>query len=259
MLNWLLPLLPKTECYVEPFGGAASVLLNREPCGVAVYNDLRGDIVNFFRVLRNSPDELIAAIDLTPYSREEFNAASLCASELGEVERARRFYVVALQSFGGLHEVWGYDITQSYGNLAGQCRRWKAAPQRLRRLVDALKGVQIEQGDALTVIAKYDTKNTLFYCDPPYVTSTRNRRGYQHEMSDEDHSALAAVLNEVKGRVAVSGHNCALYDKLYQDWHKYEKEVIVRAAAGKTGGSRPKRNDVLWTNYNPVVNKITFT
>ena len=74
-LNWLLPLLPQTTHFCEPFGGSAAVLLNRKPAPVETYNDIDSEVVNFFRVLRDQKEALIEAIGLTPFSREEFELA----------------------------------------------------------------------------------------------------------------------------------------------------------------------------------------
>src|SRR6266581_6978596 len=95
-LDWLLPLLPACHHYVEPFAGSAAVLLNREPSPVETYNDIDGEVVNFFRVLRDQREVLIEAIGLTPFSREEFELAiSQPTQDLTDLERARRFFVRA--------------------------------------------------------------------------------------------------------------------------------------------------------------------
>ena len=102
-LDWLLPLLPYTHHYCELFGGSAAVLLNREPSPVETYNDIDGEVVNFFRVLRDQKDKLIEAIGLTPFSREELSiAVSQPTNGLSDLERARRFFVRARQTRTGL-------------------------------------------------------------------------------------------------------------------------------------------------------------
>src|SRR6266496_5288127 len=102
-LDWLLPLLPQATHYCEPFGGSAAVLLNREPAPVETYNDIDGEVVNFFRVLREQKEALLEAIGLTPFSREEFQLAISKATEgVSDVERARRFFIRARQVRTGL-------------------------------------------------------------------------------------------------------------------------------------------------------------
>src|SRR5215211_4704182 len=97
-LDWLLPLLPQSEHYCEPFGGSAAVLINRAPSPVETYNDLDGEVVNFFRVLREQKDELIQAIGLTPFSREELKIAINSGDNISDLERARRFFIKARQT-----------------------------------------------------------------------------------------------------------------------------------------------------------------
>ena len=93
-LDWLLPLLPEAHHYCEPFGGSGAVLLNRSPSPVETYNDLDGEVVNFFRVLREQRDELISQIAFTPFSREEYYfAVSDQDDEISPLERARRFFI----------------------------------------------------------------------------------------------------------------------------------------------------------------------
>src|ERR1043165_138398 len=105
-LNWLLPLLPEAEHYCEPFGGSAAVLINRLPSPVETYNDLDGEVVNFFKVLRDQKDELIQAIGLTPFSREEFKKAiNNNGGEVSDFERARRFFIRARQTRTGMAQV----------------------------------------------------------------------------------------------------------------------------------------------------------
>src|SRR3954447_16463194 len=106
-LNWLLPLLPKATHFCEPFGGSAAVLINRQPSLVETYNDLDGEVVTFFEVLRTQPEELIKAIALTPFSRAEFRYAIEHQGDrsLTALERARLFFVRARQVRTGLAQM----------------------------------------------------------------------------------------------------------------------------------------------------------
>jgi DNA adenine methylase len=250
-LDWLLPLLPETFHYCEPFGGSAAVLLNRPPSLVETYNDLDGEVVNFFRVLRNQPDELIRRIALTPFSREELRLA--CAvrgrDELDPVERARLFYVRARQTRTGLAQTaspgrWAYCVATSRAGVAGAISRWFGGIEALYYIADRLLRVQIENLDAFEVIQKYDSPDTLFYCDPPYVHDARgDTHAYAYEMSDEQHKQLAELLHSVKAKVALSGYHCELMDNLYRDWHCYEAPPRLCHSVKQV------RREVLWTNY----------
>src|SRR5207247_2046491 len=173
-LGWLLPLLPKTRHFCEPFAGSAAVLLNREPSPVETYNDIDGELVNFFRVLRDQKEALIEAIGLTPFSREEFERAiSEPIEGLSELERARRFFVRARQVRTGLAQKassgrWAHCLLTSRAEMSGAVSRWLGSIEDLPYIAHRLLRVQIEHGSAIDVIKRYDSKETLFYCDPPY-------------------------------------------------------------------------------------------
>ncbi|WP_448560540.1 DNA adenine methylase [Trichothermofontia sp.] len=228
-LNWLLPLLPQTTHYCEPFAGAAAVLLNREPSTVETYNDIDGEVVNFFRVLRDQPEDLIRAIGLTPFSREELRiAVEEPIDDLSELERARRFFVRARQVRTGLAQTasagrWAHCKLTSRAGMAGAVSRWLGSVEGLSEIVQRLLRVQIENAPAIEVIQRYDSEETLFYCDPPYPHDSRgDTHAYGYEMTDSDHRELAKVLTNLKGKVALSGYRCELLDKLYEDWNCVE-------------------------------------
>jgi DNA adenine methylase len=250
-LGWLLPLLPTTTHYCEPFGGSAAVLLNREPSPVETYNDVDGQVVNFFRVLREQKDALIEAIGLTPFSREEFEKAiSEPANRLSDLERARRFYIRARQVRTGLAQTasngrWAHCRLTSRAGMAGAVSRWLGTVEALPGIAQRLLRVQIENDLAINVIKRYDSKETLFYCDPPYPHESRgDSKAYRYEMTDEEHIELAKVLHNVKGRVALSGYRCDLLAELYGNWNVYE------ASSKKVHSVKTERTEVLWTNYN---------
>ena len=249
-LDWLLPLLPKTIHYCEPFGGSAAVLINREPSLVETYNDIHGEVVNFFRVLRERKEELIEAIGLTPFSRAEFQAAIADSAEnLSELERARRFYVLARQVRTGLAQKaspgrWAHCLLTSRAGMAGAVSRWLGAVEDLPLIAQRLLRVQIESAPAIEVINRYDSKETLFYCDPPYPHESRgDSNAYAYEMTDDQHVELATLLHNVKGKVALSGYKCALMERLYGDWQFVEAEEKVIHSVKQT------RREILWINY----------
>jgi DNA adenine methylase len=252
-LDWLLPLLPTQGIthYCEPFAGSGAVLINREPSLVETYNDLDGEVVNFFRVLREQKDVLIAQLELTPFSRLEYVQALNVTEKISDLERARRFYIRARQTMLGLAQSaspgrWAYCIEP--GGTAVQ--RWNNGIPKLADVANRLLRVQIENLPALDIINRYDTPNTLFYIDPPYVFSTRNGASneYSNELTDDDHSKLAQALMVCRGKVAVSGYDGGLYRDLYKGWHMTaEKQRISWASP-----DRAMRQEVLWTNYDPA-------
>lgn len=251
-LNWLLPLLPEAEHYCEPFGGSAAVLINRSPSPVETYNDLDGEVVNFFKVLRDRTDELIQAIGLTPFSREEFKKAINSNGEkVSDFERARRFFIRARQTRTGMAQVssegrWAHCLLCSRAGMGAAVSRWLGSVEGLAEISQRLLRVQIENAPAKEVIARYDSEETLFYCDPPYPHETRGDSNmYAYEMSDREHIELAQVLRNVKGKVAVSSYDCKLMDNLYGGWHK------IQAPSKLAHSVKKPRREVLWTNYDP--------
>lgn len=247
---WLLSMFPEHRVYVEPFGGAASVLLRKPRSYAEVYNDLDVEAVNLFRVLRSKEQagELIAQLDLTPFARREFEAAYSPSDD--PVERARRLIVCAFQGHGSDGPTSPYRTGfRANSNKSGTtpARDWVNYPPALRSIVERLKGVIIETRDAREVMACHDGERTLHYVDPPYLPETRsktNRRPgggqYRHELTHEDHAELLAFLRELNGMVVLSGYPAALYDEALPDWRRVERPALA-------DGARP-RVEVLWLN-----------
>lgn len=256
-LDWLLPLLPATTHYCEPFGGSGAVLINRPPAPVETFNDIDGEIANFFRVLRDNKEALLETIGLTPFSREELRiAVAEPATELSELERARRFFVRARQVRTGLAQTasegrWAYCKLTTRAGMAGAVSRWLGSVEGLAEIAQRLLRVQIENAPAIEVIQRYDSPETLFYCNPPYVHASRaDTNAYTYEMSDDEHRELAHALRNAQGKVALSGYAGDLMDELYGDWHRIE--APSRAAhSTNTGADNKKqsRTEVLWINW----------
>jgi DNA adenine methylase len=249
-LDWLLPLLPKCHHYCEPFGGSAAVLLNRVPSPVETYNDIDGEIVNFFRMLRDKKKMLLKALSLTPFSREEFYiACQPNGAGISDLERARRFFVRARQVRTGLAQTaslgrWANCKNTSRAGMSGVVSRWLGSVERLPEIAERLLRVQIENRPWPEVIELYDEKRTLFYCDPPYAHESRgDSKAYAFEMNDREHAELAERLHKIKGRAAVSGYSCRLYDKIFKDWNRIEAPMKLCHSTKKA------RQECLWVNY----------
>ncbi|WP_299942173.1 DNA adenine methylase [uncultured Microbulbifer sp.] len=237
---WILQHFPAHRVYVEPFGGAASVLLRKERSTAEVYNDLDMEVVNLFRVLRERGVELEQVLRLTPYAREEF--AQSKEPSLDPLEQARRTVVRSCMGFGSNahNKVTGFRRF-SKGERAIPSQDWRNYPEALAGLVERLRGVVIENRDALAVIEAHDSPETLHYIDPPYVTSTRGRgNDYRHELTDTDHKALAELLHTVEGMVVLSGYRSPLYEQLFADWYKVERAALADGAR--------ERAETLWLN-----------
>lgn len=239
---WIIALLPPHEIYVEPFGGAASVLMRKPRAKVEVYNDLDGEIVNVFRVLRDkdSSRELAKKLRLTPYARAEYAAAFI--NEGDDVERARRTIVRAFMGHGpdsvNLGHRSGFRAKTLNSNRTAALD-WVNYPPEVPRFCERLSGVTVEARDAFEVIPDFDTERTLFYVDPPYMHATRgDRHNYRHELSDEDHSRLLVVLAGLRGMVALSGYATPEYEAL--GWKRHQIEAMADGARSRV--------ECLWLN-----------
>jgi DNA adenine methylase len=251
-LDWLLPQLQieGIKHFVDVFGGSAAVILNRKPSAVETYNDIDGELTNFFRVLRGQGEQLIDALRLTPFSREEFAVA--CAPwdpDLSALERARLYYVRAEQARTGLAQTaslgrWANCKGMSRRGMSGSVSRWLSKIERLPEIVERLRTVQIENRPALDLIDAYDSKETLFYLDPPYIHESRtDRRAYAHEMTDADHRALAERLRELDGKFALSGYRSQTMDALFGEWSRIDGPEKTAHSA------KAERTESLWVNY----------
>lgn len=244
---WIIEQMPEHVCYVEPFGGAASVLLQKPRSYSEVYNDLDGEVVNLFRVLRDPElnQRLQDTCYLTPYSRDEFCAAQQLTSD--PVERARRMVVRACMGFGSTAGVGGNSgfRSDSKRKYATAAHLWVRYPENLSAVCNRLQGVIIENKDALAVMRAHDAETTLHYIDPPYVQETRvqGNRYYNHEMTNEGHEQLLAVARTMKGMVMISGYDHGIYNDVLSDWKKTEKESRISAGRGTK-----VRTECLWIN-----------
>lgn len=246
-------------------GGGASVLLHKRRSYAEVYNDLDEEIVNLFRVVRDQGSQLLTAIELTPYARQEFHESFLPGEN--PIERARRTVIRSFMGFGGNLTRQNRDQTpqrtgfRSYSKKNRQAipaQDWRNWPKAVPAFIDRLRGVIIENRDAAKIMREHDSLETLHYVDPPYVHSTRGfdaggtPRGYRFEMTDEDHRALAVVLRSLTGAVIVSGYACELYDdELFNDWQRLDRPAFADGARNRT--------EVLWLSPNCKTEGTLFT
>lgn len=242
MAPWIIGLFPPHHAYVEPFGGGASVLLQKPRSPIEVYNDLDEGIVGVFRVLRDPvlSEQLAQACALTPFSRAEFMAAWTDSPD--PVENARRTVVRSQQGIGAKKRASrnGWRTRLSGGSPSSTWARW---PDQVRSWCERLQGVALECTTWQRMVEIYDKKTTLFYCDPPYLLHTRawdHREIYEHEMSDADHAELLVRLRAVDGMVVLSGYHSDLYDSMLGDWTRLERHARAQ-------GNRP-RVEVVWLN-----------
>lgn len=241
---WIISQFPEHRTYVESFGGAASVLLRKPRSFTEVYNDLDEEIVTVFRMARDRGEELVRALNLTPFARADFEEAYEPTAD--PLEIARRTIIRSFMGFGsdGVHSSHKTGFRgKSQRSGTTPAHDWRNFPEALSLIVERLQGVVIERHPAIHVIMKYDAPDALHFVDPTYVHSTRKRvdaaRGYRHEMNDGDHRVLAELLGSVKGAVIVCGYPSELYETLYAGWERIEK-------TGPFADGARERTEVLW-------------
>lgn len=233
LADWIISHFPENYdkmVYLEPFCGSGAVFFNKIPGAVETVNDLDGDIVNLYRVLRDNPEELKRVLSLTPYSREEYDLSFEPCED--PVERARRYMVKTTQAIGA--------------KMDGKCG---AAAKRLRG--DTTHLVQIEHMDAMRLIERYDNPDVLMYLDPPYVLcSRRGGRLYRHEMDDDGHKKLMELITNSRAKIVLSGYQSDIYNDALQGWHKDTIQSQVTSA--------DKATEIIWQNFDPPAEQLTF-
>lgn len=246
---WIMSFFPPHTCYVEPFGGAAGVLLQKTRVYAEVYNDLDGQVVNFFRVLRDPEQRqrLIESLVLTPYARADFDEAWTATDDA--LEQARRLCIRAQMGFGSAGATKGHtgfriDTKREYGTAQ---HLWATYPHSIAAAGARLTGVLVENRPAVDVMQQHDAPDTLHFVDPPYMHETRvmtgNRKYYSHEMTTDDHVALLDVVLALRGYVVISGYDSPLYNDKLTGWVK--RSTTSRISAGR---GTALRNEVVWIN-----------
>lgn len=245
---WIISHMPAHRIYVEPFGGAASVLLRKPRAALEVWNDLDGELTALFRLLRDRPDELMRIVEATPFSRTEFDLAQSGESCANDLEMVRRLLIRSHMGFSscgaalrGGHSKTGF---RGRGVRAGTTPpvTWMNFPPVILDVAERMRGVVIESRPALDLIEAHDSADTLFYVDPPYVPETRDAGDdYRHEMTASDHEEMLALLRTLKGQVILSGYPSALYNKALQGWTRKQRAAMADGAR--------QRVEVLWCNF----------
>lgn len=239
---WVISQFPDHRVYVEPFGGAASVLLRKDRCYAEVYNDLDSEVVNLFRVLRGPDVEaLCESLKLTPFCDQEYFASydeAACP-----VENARRFIIRSFMGFGS-NSCQRKSGFRSNSNRSGTtpAREWLNYPEQIPRIAERLRGVTVLSRQAIDVMECHDGPETLHYVDPPYLPETRDAGSdYAHEMSAQEHVELLGFLRSLSGRVVVSGYPSETYDTALSGWRRIQRDALADGARART--------EVLWMNF----------
>ncbi len=244
--DWIVSLMPEHKSYLEPFFGSGAVFFTKPRSRIETINDMDGEIVNLFRVVRDAPDALARAVTFTPYSREEYEQAwKRCkAGDVTDpVELARLTLVRYWQTHGSCsYYKGGWKNDRAAREYAYAVKHWNELPERIAAAVGRLKEAQIEQTEAVELIRRFADPNVLIYADPPYVLSTRKQRQYNVEMADDvQHEELLVALLAHPGPVILSGYENELYNDTLKGWTK-----LHHKAQSECGGHRV---EALWLNY----------
>jgi DNA adenine methylase len=241
---WIISYFPEHRIYVEPYGGSASVLLQKKRAYAEIYNEIDTEIVNLFKVCREQGSELIEALKLTPYGRDEFELSYLPTDN--NLEQARRTIIRSYMGFGSGLQTWQRTGFRSNCNRSGTTpsHDWVNYPKALNLIIERLRGVVIENRNGIEVMQAHDSEQTLHYIDPPYVKDTRYKgqktKVYKHELDNENHFELCKQLRDLKGFVILSGYDNEIYNEILSDWTKVSKKAY--------GDGAVERVECLWLN-----------
>lgn len=238
--EWILSYVPKHTVYLEPFFGSGSIFFNKEKAKIEVINDIDKDIYNYFKVIRDRPNEIIEQIMFTPFSIDEYNKCRDENISDSDVEKARKFAIRCYFGIGNSAVFKNGFRRSKSATSSNKAKTWSMLPEQLQEATQRLKEAIIENDEAINIIERYNNEDVFIYCDPPYVLSTRKEHLYKHEMTYEQHIKLLEVLKKHKGKVLISGYDNELYNTMLKGWHK---ETI------QTSAERGKRIECLWFNY----------
>ena len=257
MTRFLSEHIPDHTTYVEPFAGGAKLLFSNEPSPIEILNDVDDNLVNLYRCIQDGEkrSRLIAFLNETPYARSVFQSWKHGDKmTLDDIEKAGRYFFLCKASFAGDVERGGFGIP-SKGTGRNPAQSYYNAIDSIEHIAKRLRGVTIECLDYSDCIQRYDSEDTLFYCDPPYL----NTEDYYGKgcFTLEDHHKLAELLHDIKGQAMVSHYANGLYDDLYKGWHRYEYQSF-KGSYKSEGELKPKTLECLYTNFKPVKTRGLF-
>ncbi len=239
---WIVSHIPKHDVYLEPYFGSGGVFFAKDPSRIETINDLDCNVVNFFKVIREYPDEFIKQLKLTPYAREEYRRAFVVEEEDDIIERARKFAIRCWQGFGCSNRYQNGFRTSQQSTSPCTTKQWKSFVDVIPEVAERLMHAQIECKTAIQLLDMYNTKDVFIYLDPPYLPEIRKKYQYVHEMTHENHVELLERIVDHPGKILISGYESSLYMDILSDW--YCTSISTRAEKGV------QRREYLWGNYN---------
>lgn len=251
LADWIISHFPPHGTYLEPYFGSGAVFFTKKPSRIETINDIDGNVINLFKVIREQPNELAEMIEFTPWAREEYYASYEPTND--PLEKARRFLVRCWQGYGtDLRSKTGWDNSRRASLRVSRNNDFQELPKNIIRAAQRLKHAQIENKPAVELIKEYNYAEVLIYADPPYLLTTRaSGKRYKNEMTEDEHLELLETLKQHKGPAIISGYECELYNRILKNWNKYTKTTIA-----VSGG---KREEIIWVNYeNPNINLFEY-
>lgn len=237
--KYVISYFPPHTKYIETCVGGCSIILNKPFSQIEIINDIDENLFNLLYCLKNSSD-FISRVNKVEYTKENFDEAK--ANGFGQINELilKRF------SRGGLGCDFSWSERQR-GNRPGEVNAWENFKKDLPKIAERLKNVQIRNSHLFKLIRKEDSNESFFYIDPPYLPSTRiTKNAYRNEMTEKEHIELAEIINDVKGKVLLSGYPSSLYDELYKGWNVNVKDVPNHSGQSK---KKQRRTECLWSNY----------
>lgn len=262
-VNRIVEKFPKHDTFVDVFGGSGVVLLNKPQSKIEVYNDIDSRLVNLFKIFQDPSlkKAFIERVKYAPYSREFYHECKdkLMNNTVQGIDEAICFFVLSRQSFAGLADYssnWSYSKTSH----SSSTQKFQKGIRSIDAFAHRFRYVQIENNSFEDILTRYDSDKTLFYLDPPYVLSSRNRpcKRYKHEMSDEDHERMVDALLCIKGNAVLSGYDNEFYLKLEQfGWQKESFNIRTNASKSKNKVNLDTniRKECLWVSPNAIMPK----
>lgn len=251
LADWIINFFSDHHSYLEPFFGSGAVLFNKPRSHIETVNDLDGNVVNLFEWIRKDPERLAHEIYYTPYARQVYDDAfsAVPGDSLG---KAVNFYIRLNMGHGfrtnGEKVGWKNDVQGRERSYALQ--DWCNLPNKIVEAAERLRGVQIENRPAVELIRRFNYKNVLIYCDPPYMLETRHGKQYRCEMDDKDHEILLRLLLQHKGLVLISGYDTDMYRDMLKGWNRFENVSYSQVCTQK--------REIIWMNYDPPNKQLSL-
>jgi DNA adenine methylase len=220
MLKHILPLISAHTCFVEPFAGGLALFFNKSPSKVECINDINGELINFYKVIKHNFNELYYLLEETLYSKLQYKEAKNIYNNpdnYDNIKRAWAVWVLCNEGYGGgINKGWGFSKKKNEGLLLKN-----KILNFTNEYAERLKNVKIECNDALTVIKNFDNEDTFFYIDPPYIeTSQGHYKGY----TENDYTKLLEILSVIKGKFLLSSYPNEILEKyaVKNNWNKLD-------------------------------------